>query len=504
MKRDRELRRVEKDMAAFNAVMPRPKNKQIIKAVWQDFIWFNKKQKVGHCTRCNADFEPPKSFKHKAECECPVCGKTSQGRDFMRAKSRGDIHWLVVPHMDGDTFMTRRFRVLIDWQDFRNPDIDVTECYRDVQTPNSWDGYMWWQTNDGRYAWMDYRENKGMFYNSYTSSYYMPHQEAIYHPERLNEMFAGTRLQYLPIADMLEHYKGRSWFINRLAACAANMPWLELLWKVGFKTLVDVMLENTYSAFEIEKTATNVIDLLKITHAQYKLLLRYGDPSAHDLTVLKETGVTDYEDWRGLCGLDGWNAHKKAITLTRYAKLKKILRYLASGVNVSDFEDYIGWGEKLGYNMRDEYYLFPANFMEAHDRMHDEYQKQKDSIAKKEKAKRNKIIKMLAKKNGNIEAFHLHSCGLFIRMAESEDELKNEGQTLHHCVATYADKVAKGETMILFIRKEAEPDKPYYTMEFKEGHIMQLRGAHNCDPTVDVIQFREAFERAIAKEAKAA
>ena len=58
--------------------------------------------------------------------------------------------------------------------------------------------------------------------------------------------------------------------------------------------------------------------------------------------------------------------------------------------------------------------------------------------------------------------------------------------------------------MILFIRKESEPDKPYYTMEFKDGIIQQLRGYANCEPTREVLRFRDDFIRELGKNVKAA
>ncbi len=77
-----------------------------------------------------------------------------------------------------------------------------------------------------------------------------------------------------------------------------------------------------------------------------------------------------------------------------------------------------------------------------------------------------------------------------------EDDLKAEGQALHHCVATYAGRVEKGETLIVFIRKESEPDKPYFTMEWR-GKIIQCRGARNCDPPAEVRAFETEFEKAL-------
>ena len=112
---EKMLRQVEEEMVEFNLVMPRPKTKSIIHAVWEDYLWFSKKDRVGYCTKCGGDFAPAKPFKHGAVLECPVCHKKLKARDTHR-KSREDIQWVVVPYMDGDRLMTRRFRVLINWQ----------------------------------------------------------------------------------------------------------------------------------------------------------------------------------------------------------------------------------------------------------------------------------------------------------------------------------------------------------------------------------------------------
>ena len=83
--------------------------------------------------------------------------------------------------------------------------------------------------------------------------------------------------------------------------------------------------------------------------------------------------------------------------------------------------------------------------------------------------------------------------GLFIRLPNRLEELKVEGETLHHCVGTYMEKVRRGETMIFFIRKKEEPDKPYYTLEWR-GKVIQCRGSHNCDMTSEVKAFVQIFQ----------
>ena len=68
-------------------------------------------------------------------------------------------------------------------------------------------------------------------------------------------------------------------------------------------------------------------------------------------------------------------------------------------------------------------------------------------------------------------------------------DLKKEGENLHHCVGNYCAKVATGETTIIFIRKNSAPQKSYFTMEYKNGSIEQVRGYGNCDANRHIMAF---------------
>jgi hypothetical protein len=92
-----------------------------------------------------------------------------------------------------------------------------------------------------------------------------------------------------------------------------------------------------------------------------------------------------------------------------------------------------------------------------------------------------------------VDAMNLNIQGLFIRLPNKLDELKKEGEALHHCVGTYMEKVRKGETMIFFIRRMEEPEKSFYTLEWK-GKVVQCRGYKNCDMTPEVKAFVEIFQ----------
>ena len=82
-----------------------------------------------------------------------------------------------------------------------------------------------------------------------------------------------------------------------------------------------------------------------------------------------------------------------------------------------------------------------------------------------------------------------------IRPVASLGELKDEGKQLHHCVASYAERVASGNTDIFLIRKVKSPDKPFFTLELNEENVrvVQNRGKGNCDRTPEVEAFEEKW-----------
>jgi hypothetical protein len=90
-------------------------------------------------------------------------------------------------------------------------------------------------------------------------------------------------------------------------------------------------------------------------------------------------------------------------------------------------------------------------------------------------------------------SYQSEATGLMIRPAETQKELIDEGKILHHCVAGYAKSHSEGKTSIFFIRRIAEPNVPFYTLEYKDGKVNQNRGNKNCDRTAEVIAFEKEW-----------
>ena len=151
--------------------------------------------------------------------------------------------------------------------------------------------------------------------------------------------------------------------------------------------------------------------------------------------------------------------------------------------------------------MKNEFNLFPKDFKKAHDEMSKQYMKFKDKQEREATKRFNRLLAKMKKETVDVEAMKLDIAGLFIRLPNKLEELKAEGEALHHCVGTYMEKVRKGETMIFFIRRKEEPNKPFYTLEWK-GRVLQCRGSHNCDMTPEVKAFVNIFQEKMVEYEK--
>ena len=132
--------------------------------------------------------------------------------------------------------------------------------------------------------------------------------------------------------------------------------------------------------------------------------------------------------------------------------------------------------------------LFPRDVHEMHQRQIE----RKKAIAN---AKYNARIKRRARDLAH-NTFEYN--GLFIRPFASALELTIEGNQLKHCVAgKYAEQYANGTTELYMVRFTDTPEQPFFTVEIKDGRVVQCRGLENCVPTKDVEVFMEVFNDAV-------
>lgn len=157
--------------------------------------------------------------------------------------------------------------------------------------------------------------------------------------------------------------------------------------------------------------------------------------------------------------------------------------------DVTTLLDYWAVCRALGRNLDDVQVRFPRNLIEAHDaaleqRRIAEAKKSDAALAPRFRIRRRQLAKYI-----------FEADGLKIIPAGSRAELQKEADSLHHCVWTYAQRHANGETAIFFIRRTVEPRKPYYTLELDEKKltVRQNRGLRNCGNTKAVQAFEDLW-----------
>jgi len=97
--------------------------------------------------------------------------------------------------------------------------------------------------------------------------------------------------------------------------------------------------------------------------------------------------------------------------------------------------------------------------------------------------------------SGSWEYYVYENAEFIVSYPKEPAELVREGVMLHHCVKEFINKVANGETIIMFIRRPWNPLKPFYTLEIRNGSVRQCHGHSNsnADECIGLHQFLDEY-----------
>lgn len=142
-------------------------------------------------------------------------------------------------------------------------------------------------------------------------------------------------------------------------------------------------------------------------------------------------------------------------------------------IDIRYYFDYLDVLKDLGVPIDSENVIIPTDLTVAHDNAVRLLNQMEREVEEKRYNKRLKVIWKLEREYDDY----------LVKAPKSIMDLITEGKILHHCVggSGYVEKHRKGKTTILFIRHKNDADTPFYTMEYRDGSIIQIRGAHNID-----------------------
>lgn len=304
--------------------------------------------------------------------------------------------------------------------------------------------------------------------------------------DSVNEAVQGTPFERICsdgiIASMLMNGGSPLMKISRLARC----PQAEYMVKLGFTAMVKEMLSSPYyTAHSINWQGRNAEEVFGTDMATIRALRAYGN----DLTdgdyraFLKlSRAVPGWPVSLRMEMLDALGIRYRIDDITEECKVRQYrvadeLKYLrrqkahARHIGWHDLHDFWAQCDQLGVAGSDYRTRHPKDLHEAHA----EFSRR---IKYLENKANDDAIEYIA---GEYDQIYGFSCGgMTIRCAKSSREVIDEGTALHHCVGGYVKKYASGDTLIMVLRRDEEPDKPWHTVELTpEGRMVQCRGDHN-------------------------
>lgn len=311
----------------------------------------------------------------------------------------------------------------------------------------------------------------------------------------------------------LETFSGIASFsgVATFLSASIKRPKIEHLIKMKLYRLVSGIIYGGYSYSVLQAINFNGENMRAILGVDrpYFPLLRELDPSIDQLHLIRQLLQADHKPsteqikWfiaNKISNADAAKellAHMSVHKLQRYAERQfapedeaalKRVDYYKMNTLITDYHDYLCMCKELQYDVKNSFVLFPHKLKEAHDSaaktLRDKH------TAEQEKAIADSFDEWQKR-------YQYQGKELMMIPPHSAKEIVDEGTALHHCVRRYVKKVAEKESVILFVRSVAEPDKSLCTVEVKDGQVTQARGFDNAEPPAQITAFIEQWKHRV-------
>jgi len=183
---------------------------------------------------------------------------------------------------------------------------------------------------------------------------------------------------------------------------------------------------------------------------------------------------------------------------------------------IRKYIDYLRMSSQQGKDTTDEIIYRDKKWQQRHDVYVAEITRRREQEdEKRRQAKLQKYKAISEDYERNCRLFSWSMKGYRIIVPRDAQAINEEGRQQHHCVGAqdqYKEKMSIRKSWILFLRKEEEPDKPYYTIEVDKDHVIQFFAEYDRQPNKEKVkkildewmkQVRRNFAEVEKEEAKA-
>lgn len=489
--------------------------------VKETYIIFNRSRDIAVCTRCGTEYSPEyfHGKKHNDVVECPYCNSRAEMKAYGKGRKALEENFrLLLPAKRGKSIYFTLYEVTVDFNWDFWPELRFWKSA--VYKFNGREATYYKHFPETMYTRGCWKERKniaipklpGIIRNCWGG--HRKFETVYIYPADFKDLVRGTVFKYLPLQDFVDYTGHDATALIGYVAAAWKYPAMELLFKAGMKELVWDYASGIKSRH------------LNIRGKTLQKILR---GTAQDVRIISRESmeIRTYDKYSYVKTMTG-----QRLTGTKLDKAENMIRRLEEDQEIDNkiLRD-IDW-EKVGEYLETYVYnhhqvihtieyadhvkmlvalkiplksknLFPKDFEKTHEKLSKEYQIEKDRELREQFDRMSKNLNQIGDNLQNVQIDDLT-----FTLAQTLDALVEEGKHQHHCVATYAPRVAEGKTLIYFVRKTDEPEKSYYTLEISpEGKLRQCRGLRNCNMTdhvkVAVDVFVKLYSRTI-KERKTA
>ena len=461
------------------------------KEVMPQYIFYDAGKKVtkGYCTHCEREVDI-KDPKYNKKGKCPHCRHEITYKSRKKSGHLVDWGYAGLFQRTKEGYVYRYFEVKTkyingiynsggSWEMIR---VTFDSSFRKRQ---EFEFGKYKMTNEIRWK-----------YRVYTGMNALYEHKAILYPRNLRKLLKGTKLQYAALEVFAK--TGRKFYTEDYIDTYLRNDALEKLVKCGFYNLATAFLEGYNRGMAYihpeEKSCKKILGL----RTEYYKILATMDPTLREFEVayeLQEFSIRATKEEIRYLAKTGRNF----AVYIRHTTMHKMIRYMkeqlkSDSAKLRDYHDTLQLAATLGYNLNDEYILFPRNMEERHRQYIEERRERDLEIQKAEDDKKDMILIRTIKQQG-WKLYEMETEKFLIRLPEKVHEIRKEGNELHHCVATYIERMLGGKTCILFIREKENPGQAFYTIEVKDGKVIQCRGKHNKAMTEEVKDFVKQFKK---------
>ena len=456
-------------------------------------IVYNRFSKEAHCLSCGKDYKYLNRYRADDYETCPCCGKR-------RATWPHTRNMIVDRTLIFATHTDKNIRIAVasvfykyvaeDWNHIKDmkAEISIDEVLyfsRDKQEA-------WYQNWWNRSPKEQFRKDTGKGIRTFIPAELRRYQCSMH--ASVQDALSNGFLKYANIK-IYDAYDESH--LMKLIYVYSKYPQAEYLKKLGYEGIIYDRIYNQANHIKVNWRGDSLEKMLGITKTEISKLNQWGYRSTEDIGTYKF--LRKYQAKVSKKNMEAFNSVFLSVRdyLSEFTKEEnpiKISEYIAkqkeldnNRLIVYDYKDYLKQLKELGYPL-EEYYLYPKNLEAAHAKLTNEMNRRRDEEKRKRIELQEKGYREILKK---IKKLTYSSENLVIRPVNSIEELNIEGMKMHHCVATYGNKVVAEKCYIFTVRNINEPDEPLATLELSQNkkRIIQLRGKHNAVVSDDIEAF---------------